>query len=134
MLSYYIFKKKNFYSFHVKDVNKLVLYYQNHGVFFEKLHLPKKSFTKLIKLKDSLKKQIPWNRGYFNISTPEMVAETIGCTLTRFLLWRVQFCFMCFCFFLINFGFAMASYHVSKHSKARILKQNRINELTFAER
>ena len=36
------------------------------------------SLTKLKKLKISSKKQTPWNEGYFNVSTPDKVAETIG--------------------------------------------------------
>ena len=40
-----------------------------------KFHLLKKSLTKLKKLKISSKKQIPWKGGYFNVSTPDKVAE-----------------------------------------------------------
>ena len=36
------------------------------------IYLLKKSLTKLKKLKASSKKQIPWNVGYFNITTPDM--------------------------------------------------------------
>ena len=47
-----------------------------------KIHLLKKSLTKLKKLKISSKKQVPWNGWYFNVSTPDKVAETKKDTLS----------------------------------------------------
>ena len=59
----------------------------NWNPLFEKFHLLKKSLTKLKKLKISSKKQILWSEGYFEISTPDKVAETIN------LIYKLNYCF-----------------------------------------